>query len=92
MSKKWIREVEAEQIKDDSQYFIAIRPASRMTSHLFSARGLNGKTCWSEKPGIARRYQGSEELRKYMKQRNDLVAVLIPPDANTRWRARKEKR
>ena len=90
--KKWIKEVEADQIADNAQYCIALRPASRLASHMFSARGLNGKTCWSEKPGIAKRYEGGEELREHLRQRKDLIAVAVPADADTRWQARRKKR
>ena len=92
VAKKWITEVEHADIKDHAVYFIALRPASRSASHMFSACGLNGKTCWSEKPGIAKRYEGGEALREHMRQRNDCIAVQVPADADTRWRARREKR
>jgi len=88
----WIIEVEPDLIKDGKLYFVAMKPPTEMAPHLFSATGLNGKSCWSQKPGIANRYRGCEKLRKEMRQKTDLIAVDVPANADSKWKARKEKR
>lgn len=92
MPADWIKEVEFADIKDGQLYFIAQRPPTDMVMHEFAARGLNGRDIWSQKPGIARKFEGSEDFRKYMEGKPNLIAIEIPADAATRWKARKEKR
>lgn len=91
MSAKWIKEVEPNDIENGKIYFIAIRPVTRMTKHLFAANSINGDSIWSEKPGIAKRFEGSDKLKKYLIENPDLIAVIEPPDAKHRWKARKPK-
>jgi len=91
MPAKWIKETEPEDIETGKIYFIAIRPATSMMKHLFAATDINGKFIWSEKPGIANRYKGSKELKKHLMEKPDLIAVIEPPDASKRWKARKPK-
>jgi hypothetical protein len=91
MAFKWVKEVEAEDVRDETFYFLATRPPTRMTPHLFHAEGLNGKKCWSQKPGIALRYKGSDFVREELKRNPNMVAVIVPNDADTRWRARKPR-
>ena len=84
--------VEPEAIDSEKSYFLAIKPVWEFGCYTYASRGLNGKFCWSIKPGIAIRYKGSNELIDELKKRTNLVALLVPEDVDKRWRARKHKR
>lgn len=60
---------------------------------MFYSRGLNGKTLWSVKPGIAIQAYGGKQLIKTFATNAalNLVAIEVPADASTRWRARKRR-
>lgn len=90
MAVKWVVEVEHDAIDPAGIYFLAIRPVTRMTLHMFAARGLNGKSCWSEKPGIAKKFLG-ETIVEHLRNTPSQVAVIVPDDADKRWRARKNR-
>lgn len=87
----WVKVVEVAGVEEGKAYFIALRPKTPMASYRFWAKGLNGKHLWSEKPGIAVRAAGNDQLRQLLKDRPDCVAVLVPADADTRWRRRKRR-
>lgn len=87
----WIKEVEAENIEGDGVYFIALRRVTRLAPYMFWSEYLSGKTGWSQKPGIACQYDGSVIKERMIKEKEKCVAVLVPPDAAKRWKARKTK-
>ena len=88
MAASWINEISAELIEDGKEYFIAIKPVTKMVRHLFLATDKNGNARWSQKPGIANSYVGSESMRQEMAAREDLIAVEVPKNAGKKWRAR----
>lgn len=49
------------------------------------------KECFTVKPGIAIRYNGGKVLNDFI-NKNNLVAIPVPADYATRWRARKPVR
>jgi hypothetical protein len=89
MAPKWIVEVPADQVQDDTDYFIGRRPRTEMAGWLFVAENRAGKQMMSEKPGIAMRFVGGEKMRAHLRGRPDLAAIAIPADADKRWRARR---
>lgn len=91
MTSIWIKETETPDLKNGQVYFLALKRSTASGQYLFSSEGINGNFCWSVKPGIARRYMGSEELKTYLFSRPDLVAIAVPDDAEERWRRRRRK-
>ncbi len=59
----------------------------------FHVRGLNQKLMWGGKPGIAVQYTGCEKFRQYLRDAKDsaYLAVAVPDDHATRWKARKRR-
>lgn len=84
--------VPVEETKPDRLYFIARGSPGRF---MYYSRYLSGKHAWSVKPGIAIQCYGGEQLvttfAKNKAKGIDLVAIEVPADAATRWRARKRK-
>lgn len=89
----WIKEVTLEQLQEGRAYFLAKKWESECagTSYMFHSRLLNGKVQWSSKPGIAVRCVANEKLREILTEHADLVAIEIPADADSRWKARKHR-
>jgi hypothetical protein len=91
--KQWDRTpVDPETIELGRLYFLAMKPETEYAPLLYASRGLNGKFCWSVKPGIANKYEGSERLKAELQAKPNLIAIAVPPDADKRWRARRHKR
>lgn len=91
--KNWDKtSVEPDKIETGRLYFLARKPVWKYGALVYAARGLNGKFCWSVKPGIANKYEGSEALKTELLTNPDLIAIAVPPDADKRWRARRYKR
>lgn len=92
MSKpKWGDFIKKESLEEGSQYFLAKRGniGDQYHEHFFLyARGLNGKTQWSVKPGIALRF-GKDTMFENLSNNPDLWAIKVPDDADSRWSARK---
>lgn len=91
MAQPWIIEVPAAKLDPRKEYFLANRhehPPGRF-NYAFYSRGLNGKTMWSSKPGIAMRFDGGEKLKAFLAEHTFCTALEIPKDAATRWKARK---
>lgn len=63
-----------------------------MDSMDFAATNLSGKSCWSQKPGLAREFYGDDQFKKVLADHPEFRAVTIPADAAKRWRARKAVR
>ena len=87
----WIKAVTPDEVQDGKLYFIGMPPKWKYGAWEFWSEWLNGKRAWSIKPGIALQYEGSDELRKLLTEK-ELMAVEVPKDADTRWRARRSKR
>lgn len=89
----WIVETPVDAIVDGKHYFLALRHDGTGTAHYeFWSRYLSGRTTWSVKPGIAIQYEGCQELRDTIrKQTAPVVAVEVPTDYATRWKARKHR-
>lgn len=92
--QKWIKFVPRDQLIDGAEYFLGRHRNKGDPYHEdvdFLGKGLNGKQQWTCKPGIAIRAICNEKFRKTLEENPDLVAVEIPKDAATRWKARKRK-
>ena len=88
----WAKAVPAASVADGTSYFLAhLRGGSGYEHYVFYARGLNGKAIMSEKPGIAVKYEGGEELRDLLRRHPTLVAIEVPVDAAKRWTARRRR-
>jgi len=82
--QKWIKVVDAKDLDPHRDYFIGRVGYGVM----FISRGLDGKLMWSVKPGIAIKFT-AKNAREHLGTNADHVAILVPKDAATRWRARK---
>lgn len=91
MVQKWIKPVESADVVDGKDYFVAARPRNSMQGYSFQSIGLNGKVCFSSKPGIAMWFKGGDALREQLEKLPTLVALEIPADAHTRWKARQRR-
>ena len=90
--QSWAKIVPIGEIKDGQHYFVGKVFGGGVYAGLeFHVRGLNKKLMWGGKPGIAVRYEGSANFREYMAKSTDCVAVEVPTDADTRWKARKRR-
>jgi len=89
MSRAWPVVTPLDELQDTACYFIA-KPFGK-GSFIFYSKGLNGKTIWSVKPGLAVHFKGGEKLKEALRKFDDLVAIKIPDDYATRWKARKRK-
>lgn len=87
----WIKAVAPDDVQDGKSYFIGLAPKWKYGTWAFWSEWLNGKRAWSEKPGIALQYVGSDELRKLLTEKG-VMAVEVPEDAARRWRKRQPKR
>lgn len=85
----WVREVPIEAIEDGTSYFLGFRPRGVNAPWLFIAENARGKRLVSQKPGIAVRALGNDKLRALLRERQDLVAIAVPADADQRWRMRR---
>jgi hypothetical protein len=86
---KWVKSVEYHEIVDDVAYFLALRPVTEMGQWMFYSELKNGKRQFSLKPGLAIKFIGSEKLRCTLKDRPELCAVEVPPNADRKWRSRR---
>ncbi len=84
----WVKIIPLAEVKDDEKYFIGKVVGPGVWLH---ARGLSGKLQWSEKPGIAVRYEGNDKFREFLTANSGCVAVKVPADADKRWKARKRR-
>lgn len=94
---KWNKVIASpDDISPDKTYFVA-RQCSYLPNQetwMYLSRPLKGPKQWATKPGIAIRYRGSPKLAEWMKrsaheiEQKRLVAIEVPADANTRWKAR----
>lgn len=88
----WVKQVPVNELVDDQHYFFARAWESMgSTSYSFWSRGLNGKPMWSVKPGIAMHIKCDEKFRKALADTPGAVAVAIPADYATRWKARTKR-
>lgn len=88
----WIKPVALSDVQDGKLYFVGMPPKWEFGTWAFWSEGLNGKQSWTEKPGIALRFEGGDELRRVLRDRPDVISVEVPKDADKRWRARRPKR
>lgn len=88
MMASWIKEATASEIVDGNEYFIGIRPKHDSQGWFFFSQNRKGKQMVSSKPGIAIRYVGSDAMRDVLSNRPELGAVIIPADADKRWKMR----
>jgi hypothetical protein len=90
----WIEFVPMEQLVDGETYFIGRHLNKGDAYHescMLIGRGLNGKLCWTHKPGIAIRSVCNAEFRELLNKHPDWSVVRIPRDADKRWKARKRR-
>jgi len=87
--QKWIKIIEINDIKENKEYFIGRKKENNCVGDLFWSRPLRGKDQWTTKPGIAIRYKGCEDLKEVLRKNPNAVAIEVPLNACTRWRARK---
>lgn len=87
--QSWIKIAPVDDIQPSLKYFIGKRCGETI---LFYSRDIKGKMVWSCKPGIAVQAPGDEKLRHAIANDAELVAVQVPKNAATRWRARSKKR
>lgn len=89
----WIRPIETQDVEDGKEYFLGRNVAAEGVAPLyyFHATDIKGKKIMSQKPGIARRFAGGEELRKFLIDHPELKAVPVPGDAEKRWNRRKRR-
>lgn len=91
----WIKFIPREQLVEGEVYFIGRHRNPGDPYHegcTFLGRGLNGKTMWTEKPGIAIKAVCDDAFRAVLDEDPAYKAVAIPADADKRWKARKPSR
>jgi hypothetical protein len=91
----WIKVVPADQMVEHEDYFIGrIRNKGDAFHECCDllGRGLDGKTRWTGKPGIAIKVECDDGLRALLAKNPDWSVIAIPADADKRWRARKPSR
>lgn len=87
--QSWVKLVEVADLDPDKLYFIAVRPRTQNNPLLFQSQA-DRKANWTTKPGIAAKYSGRALIEgANFRERKDLVAVEVPKDADTRWKARR---
>jgi len=85
--KRWIRKVV--QIPETGKTYFLVRNKT-----LFISRDINGKVCWSVKPGIAIRFNGGVDERGLLlklAREYEAEIVEVPGDWQQRWRRRKKR-
>lgn len=88
----WVKEVEASEVKDGQQYFVARRrleyAPGMFSEWRFQGTDSKHRTVFIKKPGIATIFTGGPKLREQLVRMVTLIAVEVPADAHKRWRAR----
>lgn len=89
----WVKTVEANDVEEGQSYFLGKNLAAEgVCPHwYFHATDIKGKAIMSQKPGIASRFLGGEQLREILAKHPELKAIPVPADADKRWTRRKRR-